>query len=80
MNTALRFEADRTLALTAPPLECKECHVMRACFVNRDGRTRCFDCDRAYVARGLAAVNAARDRSLQTNAPSEPEDRCPPKL
>lgn len=53
---AVRYEPDRTLALTGEPLECAVCHGMRCCFVNRDGRTRCFECDRAYTAAGLARL------------------------
>ena len=34
------------LIVTKEPVECKFCRVMHAFFINRDGRTRCVDCDR----------------------------------
>jgi len=29
-------------------LECKGCHAMHMLFVNRNGQTRCVDCDRKF--------------------------------
>lgn len=58
-NTTLLFESECSLALTAAPLRCPVCGRLSSCFVNRDGRTRCFACDGEYAARGL--------RRLQTS-------------
>jgi hypothetical protein len=62
----LQYEADRTLALVDEPRECIFCHRMRSCFVNRDGRTRCFACDQEYVAQGLANVHASAKRTMES--------------
>lgn len=50
------------LALPAHACSCREPHTW---FVNRDGRTRCCDCDREYVhaqRRGTAISEVARLR------------------
>jgi hypothetical protein len=34
--------------------ECRSCHSMHVFFINRDGTTRCLDCDTKYgVAKAL---------------------------
>lgn len=67
VNADLSYQPDRTLAVTPEALRCAGCGTMHVCFVNRDGRTRCFACDRDFAARGLA--------QLQTSAKGSPPER-----
>lgn len=46
------------------PVECPICHVMRSILVNRDGRTRCWDCDGAYLKSGILPEQEACDGLL----------------
>jgi hypothetical protein len=42
------------MIFVATPRECPVCHVMRGILINRDGQTRCWECDDRYRA-GMAA-------------------------
>ena len=58
-NMRIAFDVDHAVALSATPLECRECHVMHTLFVNRDGRTMCVECDERRVRITSAARGAA---------------------
>ncbi len=44
-----RFEGDAVHLIAALPASVCCCRVPHTWFVNRDGRTRCWECDAAYV-------------------------------
>jgi hypothetical protein len=66
------------MIFVATPRECPICHVMRGILINRDGRTRCWECDGRY-RDGCAAgrihnpIIAARHESPKPsfNSPDE---------
>ena len=48
------------MIFASTPRECPICHVMRGILINRDGRTRCWDCDGTYrdgMATGARFLN-----------------------
>lgn len=59
-----RFEGDAVhILLTLPARGCV-CRVEHCWFVNRDGRTRCWECDAAYIKERdakIAAMPIARE-------------------
>lgn len=61
MSVCLYFESDRSIAVTDEPRECIVCGSSCHCFVNRDGRTRCFACDGAREEIGEERARAIAD-------------------
>jgi hypothetical protein len=59
MELAMVYASDCTAAIVSPPLECSACGHVTSCLVNRDGRTRCYDCDAHYQDMKLALAEAA---------------------
>ena len=49
VGVLIRFEGGAAYVLLERALECSICRRSTACLVNRDGRTRCYDCDAAYL-------------------------------
>jgi len=45
----LQFENDAVHILLILPVRCRVCGAEHSWFVNRDGRTRCWECDKAYL-------------------------------
>ena len=59
MNELLmQFRAEAVHVIVERPLECAECHRSVACLVNRDGRTRCYDCDAQHQDKRMRAAAA----------------------
>ena len=50
-GTVIQYDSGATYFLLERKLECSACGRSTACLVNRDGRTRCYDCDAAYQER-----------------------------
>ncbi len=48
------FHGDAVHILMREPAKCPYCSTRRWWFVNRDGRTRCCECDGAYLAGKVA--------------------------
>ncbi len=72
MHGAIDFWACRSdgsiAVLLNKPVSCSHCHTMHFWFVNRDGRTRCIDCDgRAEILR-LAPLAQDADASSRRQA------------
>ncbi len=54
-----RFEGDAVHLMTALPARLDCCREPHCWFVNRDGRTRCWECDAAYVKERDARIAEA---------------------
>ena len=57
MGAIVRLENGAVYVLADRKLECADCGRSTACVVNRDGSTRCYDCDAAHL--DLVAVLAS---------------------
>ena len=60
----LAIFADHAIAITDEPVPCGTCGRAVTLLVNRDGRTRCCDCDGAHCATSSRTP-------LRDNAPAE---------
>lgn len=56
-TTVMTFEKGAAYVLVDRKLECADCGRSTACVVNRDGATRCYDCDATHL--DLVAVLAS---------------------
>ncbi len=48
------FDGEASYALAPRALECSDCRRTTSCLINRDGATRCYDCDAARQDRKAA--------------------------